>query len=147
MEFTRLIESLAEKLGVEIADEGGAAGVEVDGLTVLMHQADDELILFHADIGEIPAEGRDALSWSAMRANFLYRGTGGSTLAVNPLNGHLHVQKYNWLERLDPDKAFDTLSRFADTALTWQKMLTDYRSLNSGDETAASGVPDGFMQV
>lgn len=147
MEFTRLIESLSEKLGIEIADEGGAAAIVVDGLTVLLHRADDDLLLLHADLGEIPAAGRDALAVTAMQANFLYKGTGGSTLAVNSQDGHLHIQKYNWLERLDPDKAFDTLSRFADTALTWRKMLTDYSSLNSGDETAAFGVPNGFMQV
>ena len=117
MEFTRLIESLAEKLGIEITDEGGAAAVGIDGLTVILHQADEELLLLHADLGEVPPAGRDALAVAAMRANFLYQGTGGSTLAINPHNGHLHIQKYNWLDRLDADKALDTLSRFADTSL------------------------------
>ena len=55
MKFTRLVESLAEKLGIEITDEGGAAAVGIDGLTVLLHEADDDLLLFHADLGEIPA--------------------------------------------------------------------------------------------
>ena len=58
MAFTRLIEALAEKLGIEITDEGGAAAVGIDGLTVLLHQADDDLLLLHADLGEIPADGR-----------------------------------------------------------------------------------------
>ena len=35
-----------------------------------------------------------------MKANFLYQGTGGATLAVNPADGRLHVHKYNWMERL-----------------------------------------------
>ncbi len=151
MEFKRLVESLAEKIGIEITDEGGAAAVEIDGLTVLLHEADDDLLLLHADLGEIPADGRDALAVAALQANFLYQGTGGSTLAINPHNGHLHVQKYNWLDRLDPDKALDTLSRFADTSLEWQKLLTDYGSLNDGETNGAR--PDAaaafgeFMQV
>ena len=151
MEFTRLIEALAEKLGIEITDEGGATAVGIDGLTVLLHQADDDLLLLHADLGEIPADGRDALAVAALRANFLYQGTGGSTLAINPQNGHLHIQKYNWLERLDPDKALDTLSRFADTSLTWQKLLADYSSLN--DEASEEARPEDaaafgdFMKV
>ena len=123
MEFKRLLDSLAETLGIEITDEGGAAAVEVDGLTVLLHQADNDLLLVHADLGEVPAANRDALAASAMRANFLYQGTGGSTLAVDPRDGHLHLQKYNWLERLDADKALDTLSRVADVASDWRKRL------------------------
>ena len=133
MEFRRLIESLAEKIGIEINDEGGAAAVGIDGLTVLLHQADEDLLLLHADLGEVPAAGRDALAVAALRANFLYQGTGGSTLAINPHNGHLYIQKYNWLDRLDADKALDTLSRFADTSLKWQKLLSDYSSLNDAE--------------
>ena len=151
MAFTRLIEALAEKLGIEITDEGGAAAVGIDGLTVLLHEADNDLLLLHADLGEIPAGGRDVLSVAALKANFLYQGTGGSTLAINPRNGHLHIQKYNWLERLDPDKALDTLSRFADTSLKWQKLLSDYSSLN--DEASEEAQPEDvaafgeFMKV
>jgi hypothetical protein len=153
MKFTRLVESLAEKLGIEITDEGGAAAVGIDGLTVLLHEADDDLLLFHADLGEIPAGGRDVLAVAALQANFLYQGTGGATLAINPRNGHLHIQKYNWLDRLDPDKVLDTLSRFADTSLKWQKLLSDYSSLNNveAEESRAddaSGIPLGeFMKV
>ena len=151
MEFTRLVESLTEKLGIEITDEGGAAAVEVDGLTVLLHEADDDLLLLHADLGEIPAGGRDVLAVAALEANFLYQGTGGATLAINPRDGHLHIQKYNWLGRLDPDKALDALSRFADTSLTWRKLLTDYSSLNVGVAQGArpegASAFGGFMQV
>ena len=127
MEFKRLLDSIAEKLGIEIADEGGAAAVELDGMTVLLHQADDDLLLIHADLGEVPAAERDALVASAMKANFLYQGTGGSTLAVDPRDEHLHLQKYNWLERLDADKAIDTLSRFADVASDWRGRLAGDR--------------------
>ena len=151
MKFRSLVESLAEKIGIEIADEGGAAAVGIAGLTILLHEADDDLLLLHADLGEIPAAGRDALAQAALQANFLYQGTGGATLAINPRDGHLHVQKYNWLDRLDPDKALDTLTRFADTSLSWQKLLADYSALNDKkaqdarlDDAAAFG---GFMKV
>jgi len=148
MEFKRLLDSLAETLGIEITDEGGAAAVEVDGLTVLLHQADDDLLLVHADLGEVPAAGRDALAAAALRANFLYQGTGGATLAFNPRDGHLHLQKYNWLDRLDAEKALDTLSRFADVALTWQKMLADSCPPSSGDAPDdMAGAHGTFMQV
>ena len=134
MEFKRLVDSIAEKLGIEMADEGGAAAVELDGMTVLLHQADDDLLLIHADLGEVPAAERDALVASAMQANFLYQGTGGSTLAVDPRDEHLHLQKYNWLERLDADKAIDTLSRFADVASDWRGRLAGNRPANAAKD-------------
>ena len=148
MEFKRLVESLAEKIGIEITDEGGASAVEVDGLTVLLHEADDDLLLFHADLGEIPAGGRDVLAVAALQANFLYQGTGGATLAVDPDSGRLHIQKYNWLERLDAEKAVTFLTRFADTVKAWKGVLADTSAESfSAPADLPSGLPGSFMQV
>ena len=148
MKFTRLVESLAEKLGIEITDEGGAAAVGIDGLTVLLHEADDDLLLFHADLGEIPAGGRDVLAVAALQANFLYQGTGGATLAVEPNSGRLHIQKYNWLERLDAEKAVTNLTRFADTVKAWKGILADTAAADpSGPVDFAMPSLGSFMQV
>ena len=125
MRFPDILNILSEQLGIEIADEGGAAAIEIDGQNVLLHQADSDLLFIHTDLGEIPADLREKIIAAAIEANFLYQGTGGATLAVNPNDGHLHLQKYNWLERLDAEKTLDTLSRFADTALAWKKIISD----------------------
>ena len=125
MSFPDLLNMLSERLGIKIADEGGAAAVEIDGQNILLLQADEDLLLIRADLGEIPADLREKIIAAAMEANYLYQGTGGATLAVCPSDGHLHLQKYNWVERLDADKAIDTLSRFADTALAWKKIISD----------------------
>jgi hypothetical protein len=152
MKFTRLVESLAEKLGIEITDEGGAAAVGIDGLTVLLHEADDDLLLLHADLGEIPAGGRDMLAVAALQANFLYQGTGGATLALDPAGGGLGLQKYTWLDRLDADAAFETLERFAATAAFWRKTLSDFVAApGPAEEPATPPRADGgsgrFLQV
>ena len=150
MTFSGLLQLASERLGVEIEDAGGAAGVAIDGAPVVLQDAGG-LLLLRAELGTIPAKGREAVLAAAMEANWLYQGTGGATLAINPRNGHLHIQKYNWLERLDPDKALDTLSRFADTSLKWQKLLSDYSSLN--DEASEEAQPEDvaafgeFMKV
>ncbi len=125
MRFSELLNILSEQLGGEIADDGGATAVEIDGLSILLHQADDDLLLLLADLGDIPADLREKIVTAAMEANYLYQGTGGATLAVNPNDGHLNLQQYNWLERLDAEKALDTLSRFADTALAWKNIISD----------------------
>ena len=125
MTFGELIDRLGEKLGVEIEDAGGAVALQIDGETVILQHADDDLVLLRADLGEIPPDRRDALASAALGGNFLYRGTGGATLAVNPADSHLHLQKYNWLGRLDADKALDMLSRFADTVVSWKKIVRE----------------------
>ena len=125
MTFGELVEGLGAKLGVEIEDAGGAVALEIDGEAVILQQANDDLVLVHADLGEIPPDRRDEFASAALEANFLYTGTGGATLAVNPANAHLHLQKYNWLGRLDVEKAIDMLSRFAETAAAWRRIASD----------------------
>ena len=140
MTFEDLLGALSKTLGIEIEDAGGAAAVDIDGTVVVLQDA-GEMLLMRAEIGEFPPDGKEDLLRSAMEANFLYQGTGGATLAVNPADGHLHIQKYNWLERLDADMAFDMLERFADTIAVWQKVLADYRPVA---ETAVPEENTGF---
>ena len=146
MTFGELVEGLGTKLGVEIEDAGGAVALQIDGETVILQHADDDLVLLRADLGEIPPDRRDALASAALRGNFLYRGTGGATLAVNNADWHLHLQKYNWLGRLDADKALDMLSRFADTAVLWKKLV---REASAPREDFLSEVisSESFMKV
>ena len=139
MTFGNLIEALGGKLGLELTDEGGAAAVEVDGIPVVLQRASDDLLLVHADLGEVAPENRDRVFAAAMEANFLYQGTGGATLAVDSRDGHLHLQKYNWLDRIDMDKVLSGLTRFADTVKAWKGI--------SSSPTAEAPPATGFMQV
>ena len=125
MTFGEFIDKLGAKLGVEIEDAGGAFAFQVDGEVVVVQQADDDLVLLRTDLGEIPPDRRDALAVAALEGNFLYKGTGGATLAISPADMHLHLQKYNWLDRLDAEKAFNMLSRFADSAVLWKKLVSE----------------------
>ena len=149
MTFGKLIEDMSKHLGVEIVDEGGATVVEVDGNAIALHAAGADLLLIHADIGEIPPESRDSVLAAAMEANFLYQGTGGATLAVEARNGHLHLQKYNWLDRLDAEKAAADIARFSTIVNQWKRIVAELRggaaSSEPGDSSeSASG---DFMRV
>ena len=125
MTFRELVEGLGARLGMEIEDAGGASALEIDGETVVLQQADGDLLLARADLGEVSPDRRDAFAAAALEANYLYRGTGGSTLAVNPADGHLHLQKYNWIERLDVEKALEMLTRFAETSAAWKRLASE----------------------
>ena len=148
MTFGEVIDGIGKTLGVELVDEGGAAAVQVDGNPVILHMADDDLLLIHADIGEIPSENRDRICAAAMEANFLYQGTGGATLAVDPNSGHLHLQKYNWLDRLDVEKAMTSLTRFADMVKLWKGLVAETKARAFGaSEASSTPTPGGFIQV
>ena len=141
-----MVEVLGKNLGIELTDEGGATAVEIDGIPVVLHAAGDDLVLVHADLGEIAPENRDRVLAAAMEANFLYQGTGGATLAVDPGSGRLHIQKYNWLERLDAEKALANLTRFADTVKAWKGIAAE----TAADAAPADSVEQpsgGFMRV
>lgn len=148
MTFGELIDKLSSKLGVEIEDAGGAVAIQIDGETVIVQLADDDLVLLRADLGEIPPDRRDALASAALEGNFLYRGTGGATLAVNPADSHLHLQKYNWLGRLDADKALDMLSRFADTIAFWKRIVREASAARDDITFQSQGfISESFIQV
>ena len=147
MTFGELIDVLGKRLGVEIEDAGGAAALEIDGETVVLQDA-GELLLVRAEVGEIPADGREGILASAMEANFLYQGTGGATLAVNPADGRLHLQKYNWMERLDAASVLAAIGNMADTAAAWRRVLADYRSSSWRPETSAPPIgSEPLLQV
>ena len=148
MTFGELIDRIGAKLGVEIEDAGGAVALQIDGETVIVQHADDDLVLLRADLGEIPPDRRDALASAALEGNFLYRGTGGATLAVNPADSHLHLQKYNWLGRLDADKALDMLSRFTDTIVFWKRIVSEAPAARDDVHFPSYGFSsESFIQV
>ncbi len=125
MTFSQLLTSLGETLGLELVEEGGATALEIDGITIVLQEAsDDGILLTHADLGEVPLDRREALAAAALEANYLYQGTGGSTLALDRITGHLHLQRYNWLDRTSPQEAIEALDHFAETATLWQTLLT-----------------------
>ena len=148
MTFGEMIEGIGKNLGVELVDEGGATAVQVDGNPIILQMADDDLLLMHADLGEMAPENRDRIRAAAMEANFLYQGTGGATLAVDPRSSHLYLQKYNWLDRLDAEKAVTSLTRFADTVQAWKGIVAETRADASAEADDLSEPPPGnFMPV
>ena len=148
MNFKEFIESLGNALGMRLENAGGACGLDVDDVTVILHDADD-LVLLAAEIGPPPPEeGLETLFSTVLKANWLYRGTGGATLAINPEDGCIWLEKYNFLERLDGEKGVEMVTRFAETAKTWRELVADFKpdAPSGGNPTHDPAFGD-FMQV
>ena len=142
------MEALGKRLETEVEDAGGAAAVEIDGTDVVLQDA-GELLLVRAVIGEIPADAREKVLSVAMESNYLYQGTGGSTLAVNPSDGRLHMHMYNWMERLDVARVLDLIGKFASSAAAWRRILAECgrdEPSGAGAKPADGGAGD-FMRV
>ena len=150
MTFSTLIEELSDLLNVEIEDAGGAFALEIDGQTVILQLADgmsEDILLTRADLGEIPLVRREMLSAAALSANYLYQGTGGSTLAASP-DRHLQLHRYDWLNRLDAESMTEMLSRFANTAAEWQRIISDISTMPVTEQSPEMPSSDqGFLQV
>ena len=148
MDFRKFIKSLGNALGMRLENAGGACGIDVDGVKVILHDADD-LVLLAAEIGPPPPEdGLETLFRTVLKANWLYRGTGGATLAINPEDGCIWLEKYNFLERLDGEKGVEMITRFADTARTWRGLVAYFKpEVPSGDDSPRDPSTGDFMQV
>ena len=154
MEYKTLVRELGEKLGLELDGALGAVGLEIEGVSVVLQLAGGargDILFTHADLGLPPSERRDALGRAVLEANFLYQGTGGASFALNPADGHLHLQRYDWLDRLDVDAAVAMLQRFFGTISSWQAILADIQHAPVDPETdlppGAFAVPGGFLQA
>ena len=148
MGFKEFIESLGKALGMRLENAGGACGLDVDDVTVILHDADD-LVLLAAEIGPPPPEeGLETLFSTVLKANWLYMGTGGATLAINPEDGCIWLEKYNFLERLDGEKGVEMVTRFAETARTWRELVADFKpDVPSGGNPTHDPAFGDFMQV
>ena len=140
MTFEKLIEELGAKLGIEFEDAGGAAAMEIDGAVIILQDA-GELLLIRAEVGEIPADAKAQILLSA---------------TVNPVDGKLHIHKYNWLDRLDVDAVIDAMDKLSTVVAAWRRILSDCRPdaapgdalpLGDGDEGRQSFGEGAFMQV
>lgn len=148
MDFEEFREKLGEALGMRLESVGGACGLEIDGVAVMLHDADD-LVLVTAEIGPPPPEeGLETLFRTVLKANWLYKGTGGATLALNPEDDSLWLEKYNFLERLDGEKGVEMITRFAETVKTWRELVSSFRPQIGSDGDATNDPTFGdFMQV
>ena len=118
MNFKEFIESLGKALGMRLENAGGACGLDVDGVTVMIHDADD-LVLLTAEIGPPPPE-----------------------------EGGIWLEKYDFLERLDGEKGVEMLTRFAETARTWRDLVAGFKpDVSSGGDPSRDLAVGDFMQV
>ena len=153
MEIDTLLERFGKDtgLGKITLDESGSCTFDVDEMEVsLMHIVEGGHLLIFADAGELPAEGREALLQGALKANYLFQGTNGATIAIRPDSSTLFLNRTLLLENLSYETFVQVLTDFTNALEQWKQMIADYRPAPS-EPTAA--VPEmntlmsGYLKI
>ena len=134
MTFTDITAALAKELGTQIETDGDVCAIQAgatdgDSVTVILHGLDAcGAVLFVADLGEPPPEGRDRLMRVLLEANDLFRNTAGATLSLDPDRGRVRLQRPFPADALAQGGVGIAFAAFADTAAAWQKLVADFRA-------------------
>ena len=127
------------------ATKDGLCGVNADGVPIIMRYIESYGIVYiHADLGEPPPQGLEALYRKILESNHAFQATSGATLSINPRDGHVCIQHYIRLEVLDIKLAVDRFNLFVDAATVWRDYLADFRPAEE-DEIDIRSMLSGFL--
>ena len=129
MEMKELLDGLASNLGIDsLAIIGGEAAIDIDGMPVLITEAEDDVLLVSGLVGA------------------------PCTLARNPESGCYMLLKRFAKASLDPESFAQELAAFADTLADWRESLESFRPAAAAaaemkqSESAIHFSSDGFIE-
>lgn len=149
MEIDELMRALAADIRLEglEPDENGAWGLDIDGMAVTFaDRANDGRLLICADVGEPPAEGREALYAVLLQAMYLGDGTQGSEFSLDD-EEKVVLQRTLDLRYLDLAEFKAVLEGFVNVLERWRKTLADFRPGAAASADVPAAELGGFMQV
>lgn len=157
MDFSELIKGLAEKMGIggeiEVDDEQRCF-LEFDDMGVVIQGVDAaEAVVLLAPIGIPPPEDPAQLYRGLLEANYLFQGTSGATLSVNPDGGGVNLCRQLDARALDVERLMQALDVFLNTLAAWKAYIDGYRPDAADDGASAedgaptSALKDDFILV
>ena len=154
MEMKELLDGLSSDLGIDsLAIIGGEAAIDIDGMPMLITEAQDDALLVSGLVGEPPPEGCDAFCNLMLEANADFFDATACTLARNPESGCYMLLKRLAKASLDPESFVQELAAFADTLAEWRESLESFRPAAAAaaemkqSDSAIRFSPDGFIEA
>lgn len=129
MEFKDLVAKLGLKvLNKELTpDDEGSVALTIDGMFVTLREFDEVgKILIYGEIGDVPPEGMEMLSVEMLKANHLFRATGGSTISLDEQAHKFYLCRYDDLFRLDQESFEKILENFVNVLEQWCEIIKNY---------------------
>lgn len=160
MAFDETISLLSKAIGIDIQIEDGVCGFkagdpedDVASVSIMISNVEERSeILLYADLGNVPPEGREDFYRTLLEANNLFQGTAGATLGLENGTGLIRLQlREN--SSIFANNAEEHVGAFVETALTWKKIVVDYRASRKVPKPTEKAVLDNssfmgpFMQV
>lgn len=155
------LKDLTAKLGLKFLDKEltpdaeGRVALTVDGIPVTLQEFYEAgKLLTIGELGDVPSEGMEVLAVEMLKANYLYRATGGGTLSLNEQTNKLFLSRYDDLHRLDQEGFEKMLENFVNVLVEWHEIVRDYhpdlsrKSEAPGEAPAPQGLEKFmFLQV
>lgn len=137
MEFEELLKKLAEACGIERLepDESHMVHLGADGTALtIVGEPETRMVVLFSEIGELPIEGRERFYEVALKANWLFQGGGGATLAINPESGVLALNRALPMDALDGDRFVEAVRTFLSVLIQWRELAQNWRGAAGSGE-------------
>ena len=145
MEFEDLLKPLAAACGIDRLqpDESHMVhlGAKGTALTIVGDPETRSVVLF-SELGDLPVEGREAFYEQALKANWLFQGGGGTTLAINPESGELALNRALPMDLLDGEGFVEIMREFLVVLCRWRQLARNWRgAAKDGGAAGTDAVP------
>lgn len=132
--------------------QGGTA------LTIVGEPETRTVVIF-SELGDLPLEGREAFYEVALKANWLFQGGAGASLAINPESGALALNRALPMDALDGESFVEVVRGFLAVLVRWRKLARDWRGameenvarrkdvVSEADEPLAALRDEGMIRI
>lgn len=141
MDINAVLSELGGQIGLEglKLDENGVCRLVFDDVLVVDIESSDDgqVVNLHAQVCEIPAEGREELYKVALEESLFGLGTGGASFGLDSQRGELLLWRSLAMDKLDYQDFVNILESFVNHLELWMQKVerSDFSSdSNSGGE-------------
>lgn len=136
MDYAGLLAALAGEIGLDglEPDESNMVrlGAEGTALTIVYERESRNVVVF-SEVADLPREGREAFYGEALRANWLFQGGAGATLAICPETGALALNRAWPIDALDAETFVGAVQSFLVQLWRWRKLADDWRGAKDAE--------------
>ena len=109
----------------------------------------DESLYIYSLLGAAPDDDVEAVYAELLHANFIFEGTRGSTLSVDPHTGGIALIREERLESLRLARFESVVEEFVDVAERWMKRIEngDFKARPAARQANSPSSTEGMMRV
>ena len=155
MDLKEIAGGLSAKFNIDgLTVEDDELALEIDGMPILIGEAEGDAIRMTGFVGEAPPEGGEAFANLLLEGTMTLMDAKSTALARNPETGAYALVQRLAKEFLTLDAFCEELTAFVNGLETWRKMLEDFRPAAAAAKEASAAQQgtqelslSGFMQV